>query len=224
MTLPVSQDITLRARWQSDWTVASNVPAGAEIKSTKWSYTLREYDESSSPTKDGWIPLPGDDGKKRTGWTNWSDWVNYDPGRNNGREVQSEDYHNGSYGTKQMYVFYWWSSSYNGNPARAPISGYPNYYTMEIDYYPSNTSQRPIAYYNGTIFYRWDGNNWYYCWFDHEYSATDYNKPLYSTHWKYRDPIYTYYFYRDVDKEATTDPTGQENVSNIQKWVKYIEK
>ncbi len=221
-----SSNRTLYAHWEdkptSDWTLASQMPANAKVVDNKWSYTLREYSESGSSSKDGWSLLPGDDGKKRTDWGAWSDWVYSNPS-NGVRDVTSEQYISG-YGTKQIYVFYWWSSSYNGNPAKAQISGYPNYYTKEIDYYPSNTSQRPIAYYNGTIFYRWEGNNWYYCWFDHEYSTTDYNKPQYSTRWKYRNPIYTYYFYRDLDKEAISDPTGQENVSNVQKWVKYIEK
>ena len=215
----LSNDVTLRARWKSGWVLSSNAPSGSTIDATKWSYTLREYSESSSSEKSGWTKYD----TKRTGWGSWSDWVYSNPS-NGERDVTSEQYVSG-YGSKTIYVFYWWSSSYNGNPASAQISGYPNKYTMEIDYYPSNTSQRPIAYYNGTIFYRWDGNYWYYCWYDHDYSTTDYNKPQYSTRWKYRNPIYTYYYYRDVTiPDSETDPTGQENVSNVQKWVKYIEK
>ena len=46
----------------------------------------------------------------------------------------------------------------------------------------------------------------------------------YGTRWYYQEPIYTYYFYRDVNKEATNDPSGKSNVSNVVKYVKYKEK
>ena len=52
----------------------------------------------------------------------------------------------------------------------------------------------------------------------------DYNSPIYSTCWYYQEPIYTYYFYRDVNKESTTEVTNGGNISNSQKWVRYIEK
>ena len=75
-------------------------------------------------------------------------------------------------------------------------------------------------------YYRVTGYNggWVYVYYSRYIEEDDYNSPIYSTRWYYQDPVYTYYYYRDVDMEATTDPTGQENVSNIQKWVKYIEK
>lgn len=215
--LSVSEDLVLKARWQSGWVLSENLPSDGEVNNDKWSYTEREYSESGSSSKDGWTKYD----TKRTSWGPWSDWVNYNPS-NGVRDVTYEQYRSG-WGTKQIYVFYWWSSSYNGNPARAQISGYPNYYTMEIDYYPSNSSQRPIGL-EGSTFKRWDGYNWYMCWYDHEYSTTDYNKPLYSDHWKYRDPIYTYYYYRDVDKVSTSEITAGGNISNVKHWVKYIVK
>lgn len=48
----------------------------------------------------------------------------------------------------------------------------------------------------------------------------------YKTQYAYRDrsKVYTYYFYKDIDKESTSDPTGQSNVSNVVKWVKYRAK
>ena len=46
-----------------------------------------------------------------------------------------------------------------------------------------------------------------------------------STRWYYQDPVYTYYYYKDVSKETTSgDPTGKSNVSNVKKLVKYIAK
>ena len=40
----------------------------------------------------------------------------------------------------------------------------------------------------------------------------------------YQEPVYTYYYYRDVSQEAMNKPDEQENISNVQKWVKYIVK
>lgn len=42
--------------------------------------------------------------------------------------------------------------------------------------------------------------------------------------WYYQEPVYTYYYYRDVSQEAMNKPDEQENISNVQKWVKYIVK
>ena len=213
------EDQTVYAHWTihplSGWVPAADAPAYAEIVNNKWTYTLREYTEKSESSLSGWIKYD----TRRTSWGATQGPVDSDPS-NGSRNVWSEQYISG-YGTKQIYVFYWWSSSYNGNPARARIDGYPNYYTMEIDYYPTSTSQRPIAYYNGTIFYRYNGSYWYYCWFDHEYSVEDKTKPQYATHWYYQEPVYTYYYYRDLNKEATNNPTGLPDVFNVQQWVQY---
>ena len=42
-----------------------------------------------------------------------------------------------------------------------------------------------------------------------------------NTRYRYRNAIYTYYYYRDVDEESETNPSEQDNVSNVQEWVKY---
>ena len=48
----------------------------------------------------------------------------------------------------------------------------------------------------------------------------DYNQPNYATRWYYQDPIYTYYFYIDSNKESGSYPSGGE-ISNIVEWVQY---
>ena len=208
-------DESLRAHWISDW--VTNIPNGAEIVEEYWEYDLRETTTGSSSQKDGWSLYD----TVRTSWGTKKGPV-YTKPTDAALKVESEQYISG-YGTKQKYVFYWWSSSYNGNPARAQISGYPNKYTIEIDYYPSNSSQRPVGL-EGSQFKRWDGNYWFMCWFDHEYTETDYNQPQYGTRWYYYDPVYTYYFERLVPKTAEIDPSGQANVSNVKHWVRYYEQ
>lgn len=51
-----------------------------------------------------------------------------------------------------------------------------------------------------------------------------FSKSVNRTEWRYQDPVYTYYYYRDVEKEATADPTGQDNVSNVVMYVQYRAK
>ena len=52
----------------------------------------------------------------------------------------------------------------------------------------------------------------------------EYDEEIKATRWYFHDKVYTYYFYRDVSKEATSDPSGQSDVSNVKKYVKYRAK
>lgn len=54
--------------------------------------------------------------------------------------------------------------------------------------------------------------------------STDFTRTVNRTEWRYQDPVYTYYYYKDENKESTTDPKSQSNVSNVQEWVQYREK
>lgn len=224
--LSLAQDVTLRARWQSDWALASTMPSGADTTNIKWSYTLREYSESSSSSKSGWTLLPGNDGKKVTDYKAEQGPVYSNPSGND-RKVRSE-----SYKIRDNYKTVWhYSRSVSArsgwNNWSVTVSNSVNYLAsgpqyITIDYQLNRRSQNDIgsaAAYGNYYIDGWDCPVWY-----NESSEQVYVNSDYGTRWYYRDPIYTYYFYRDLDKEATSDPTGQSNVSNVQKWVKYIEK
>lgn len=71
---------------------------------------------------------------------------------------------------------------------------------------------------NAVTYYKPDGRRSSY-WF-----SKTYDEIHYGTRWYYQEPVYTYYYYRDVSKTAGSDPTGQSNVSNVVKWVTYREK
>lgn len=51
-----------------------------------------------------------------------------------------------------------------------------------------------------------------------------FTRDAYRDEWRYRDPVYTYYFYRDVAKESTSNPTGWTDVSNVVEYVQYRAK
>ena len=52
-----------------------------------------------------------------------------------------------------------------------------------------------------------------------------FTRDIYRDEWRYQDPVYTYYYYRDLhNQEKNYDPSGEPNVSNVVKYVKYREK
>ena len=229
--MSLARDVTLRARWQSDWVLESNVPSGTEkTDDVKWSYTLREFNQSSSDKMDGWTPLPGDAGKKQTGMTDWSNWVYYNPGEDNGRETVYE-HHKVSSNYKTVWHYYRYVSGPSGwNSWTVYVNPYyyAGYTYQEIDLedeLPARTGSGSGSYdghqaYGNYYISGWDCPAWYLSGTTSEWVSDNYED-----RWKYRDPIYAYYFYRDVNiPDSETDPTGQANVSNVQKWVKYIEK
>lgn len=213
-------DITLYAKWElnkpSEFVLASEVPDGAQIVNQKWSYTLREYTSNSASSLSGWTQYD----TERTSWGVTQGPIYSNP-QNGSRNVWSEQYVSG-YNTRHIWHFYKYGYSPTDYSYRSPGGGRTKY-DVYLTYYPTTTGQRPVDYSGGT-FRWWNGNNWAAVYFENEYDENNPDSPIYSTRWYYQEPIYTYYFYRDVDKEETTDPTGQSNVSNVQEWVQYRAK
>ena len=69
---------------------------------------------------------------------------------------------------------------------------------------------------DGTGYCKWDGSD------TGGYVPMFIQDTSYGTQWSYRDAVYIYYYFRDFNEESAADPSGQENVSNVQEWVKYI--
>ena len=140
---------------------------------------------------------------------------------NGSRNVWSEQYVSG-YNNKHIWHFYNWgfssidsSYSYAGNGRQK--------FDVYLEYWPSTTGQRPVDF-DGSRYRWWTGNNWSAVWFENEWDEPNYNSPIYSTRWYYQDPVYTYYYYRYVDKESTTEINPSSTISGIIHWVKYIPK
>lgn len=220
--LEAAGDVTLYAHWKenapSDWVLASEAPESAKISSEKWTYTLRQYSESASSSKSGWTKYD----TKRTGWGTTQGPVYADPA-NGTRNVWSEQYvasttthykyyhrygwgHNTSTGTNG-YV--WGSDAQLGSGARHGID--LTYSLTKTSNFAGNECWKGYACPQCG-----EKNIWLY--------DGVYNVDNYATRWYYQEPVYTYYFYQDVAKEATSDPSGQANVSGVQKWVQYIAK
>lgn len=217
-----ANDFTAYAHWTikpvSDWVEESQMPAGAQITNSKWTYTEREYTSNSASSLSGWTKYD----TKRTSWGSTQGPVYSDPS-NGSRNVWSESYVTSS-NYKTIYHYYrystQWSGTYGSDMATDRYGH--NYYSYDLDYEltdlgtQGNYSQGYRYYYNGT--------NYMTVWKCDPFTSQQWISDNYGTRWYYQDPVYTYYYYRDVNKEATSDPTGTANVSNIKKWVQYREK
>lgn len=210
-------DTTLYAHWTihplSDWVLASNVPTGARIESTKWAYTLRSYTSSSSSSLSGWTKYD----TQRTSWGAWSNWSTTNP-TNGVRNVESRSVYDHT-----EYHYYRWTNGSGG----VYTYKYDNSYYLEEKWFNHKLPMYDGGSQGTCICV--DGSGYKNRWVEANYAgnySTDktFTRDVNRTEWHYQDPVYTYYYYQDSNKESTTDPTGQSNVSNVVKWVQYRAK
>ena len=200
--VPEAEYETLTAVWEekplSNWTRAdSGVPQGAQVVNTKWSYTLREYTDSWGPTQ-GPVTKDPSNGARKV----WSEkyiasythyWKYYH------RYGQGKDVRNG----KWDYVIGTDSTLPNGER-------HEEKFTSELSLYSTNWVGIGVTAYRGYTCPQCGNISWL--------ADGEYDEPVYATRWYYQEPVSTY---KDINKESTTDPTGQKNVSNIVRWVQY---
>ena len=188
----------------SGWVKASEMPSGAQVVNTKWTYTLREYTTNSASSLSGWTKYD----TKRTSWGNWSDWSTTNPS-NGARNVES----------RTEYHYYRWINSGGYVYTYQPSSAYwleEKWFTYELPVYDNGSQGTSI---------RVDGSGFRNRWVMANYEGNrSVDKTFTRTTYRYQEPVYTYYYHRDLSKEATSDPTGQSNVSNVVKWVQYRAK
>ncbi len=213
-----SSNVTVYAQWTqnsvSGWTKASSVPSGAQIVETKWTYTLREYTSNGASSLSGWTKYD----TRRTSWGSWSGWSTSNPS-NGERNVEHRsaydhtEYHYYRWTNGKGYVYtYQYSSSFWLEE---------KWFTYELPVYNNGSQGQSI---------RVDGSGGKNRWVKADYEGNrsvdkTFTRDVYRDEWRYQDPVYTYYYYRDVNKETTSsDPTGQGNVSNVVKYVKYRAK
>lgn len=211
-----AENVTLYAHWTknptSDWVLESALPAGASVVEQKWTYDLTSKTSSSSSSMSGWTKYD----TKRTGWGGTQGPVYSDPS-NGARNVWSEQY-------VSSYTHHWcYYHRHIGKGKIGTDSTAPNSYRHEIDLtyalqqytgYKSPTYGYPYGYVScGDV---GSDHLWLY---DREYDS-----PNYSTRWYYQDPVYTYYYKKTEAKESSTEVKASDSISNVKKYVKYINK
>lgn len=209
-------DTTLYAHWTIHPTLgpvkAEELPSNAkEVESeTYWTYTLREFDKGSSKNKDGWETYK----QERTSWGAWSGWSTSNPS-NGVRNVEWRSVYDHT-----EYHYYRWTNgsgcyTYQYNSSYWYEEQWFNYQLPQTSTYTSFGYVGSDTPRNWWVRADYEGNR---------YCDRTFTRSANRDEWRYQDPVYTYYYRRDVDKQATSDPTGLENVSNVQKWIKYIVK
>lgn len=210
-----AQEINLYAHWEhnpvSTWVKVSDLPSDAQVVNTKWSYTLREYTTNSASSLSGWTKYD----TQRTSWGAWSGWSTTNPS-NGVRNVESRSVYDHT-----EYHYYRWT-----NGSSTYTYQYNSSYWLEEKWFtyilPASSYGSALGYVGSDI-----GK---YLWTRADYSGNrsvdkTFTRSVNRTEWRYQDPVYTYYYYRDLSLETTTaNPVGQSNVSDVVEWVQYRAK
>ena len=211
----------LYAHWQihstSDWVLASKVPSGAKIVEEKWKYTLTEYAEYTSeeeePDMSGWTHYD----TEPTGYTDILGPTYSDPSGvmwdvTEERYVKSKTHY---------YVYYHLRG--DEYPEDDPIGTGDISHEIELTHplgessKTYETSEGRIIVFEKTTCPECERETYWFL-------KDEYDDIEYASRWYYRDVIFTYYYSREVEKESSSDPSGNKDVSNVQKYVKYRAK
>lgn len=234
-------DFTVYAHWihndLSEWTLAEEVPEDAEIVDQYWTYTLTSYTTSGSSTLSGWTKY--DESWVWGEYGAWSSWSTTNPGESESRQrewSQGSNWVDTSYNLHE-YHYYAWTTRYNyvyttKSYASSTGTGTPllneiwiTYelpwakYSGGMDHYTG-----PAGNYGTTYYFKADGTAGGLSPYERDTWISQGYTNYYDL-WRYRDrsKVWTYYFTKDEDKEASTYPEG-DNISNIQEWVQYRDK
>lgn len=228
-TFESTDDVTYYAHWKqndvSGWTKVSEMPKNAEVVNRKYSYNLTSYTTSSSSSLSGWTKYD-----TKSAWSDygsWSSWQDSYVGSSDSRQVDTRRAVD-SYNYKTVYNYYYYSkSSTNGNTSYTKSSSYPNRYTVSFDSALPKTNE-------GTKVpkqkYKWNNHHgtgkYMFVYADDPYTTKEVTSTNYKTQYRYRDRHlnYTYYYKKVEKKESTSNPSGQNNVSDVQEWVQYRAK
>ena len=217
---------TLYAHWTqkqpSGWVLASNVPLGAMIKDTKWTYDLTTTTTSSNNSLAGYTLY-----NTTWRWSDygaWSGWQRDAVSGSDSRQVNTR-YIEPTYKTQYNYNRWINNSKSNWGPCAGTWSG-----VYCGNYEERGWSDEPLPCTSDPI---WSGQLGGY------FRMYGYNKDLWYnettrqvqtgggyTEYQYRDryQIYTYYFKKVESKESSTEVRTSDSISNVNKWVRYIEK
>ncbi len=202
-----------------EWVPASEVPDNAVIVAEKWKYKETTKITSSQSVVDGYTLY--DTTSTWGAWGGWSGWRDSSVSGSDSREVQTQKVA-ASY--KTQYNYSRWASKSNNTGNLGPVKGtwggvYCQYY-FEKGWSDSALSVSGTQYSNqvGGNFNLYGNNQWFN-------QKTKQVVASYKTQWRYRDrsKIYTYYHKKVEDKESATEVSESDSISDVQKWVQYVE-
>ena len=202
------------------WVLESEMPAGATVVNTKWSYDLTTNITSSSSYVEGYTlynttSVWGDYGS----WSGWSTNAAY---ASDSRQVETKTVTDRN-GYKQYTLYYY--RYWNSEAGRYYYTYSPSYggtrYTIDVvdgqfQYYGTYGGYCGYSLTDSSM-KKFSGELWF---MDYEQDIP----PVTHTEYRYRDRqlIYTYYHTKTEAKESATEITASDVVTNVKKWVQYV--
>lgn len=211
-------DYTIAPKVESDWVLASSVPADAEIVDEKWTYDLTTRTTSNSSTAPAGYSQYKDPTWEWGPYGPWSEWSRTVYTASDSRQVENKYY---AATTKTVWKYSRDVSS-DGKLSTYSLGYYGNIQNITLDYRLGTTGtvngHTRYGPYNGG-YGTYLQNHWW-----NESQATEVVTPAYYMY-RYRDrsKVYTYYYHKVEAKESETEILPSDTVSNVQKWVKYLE-
>ena len=194
-----------------DWVLASEVPSGARILDTKWTFDLTTNDSSYNGQS------LADKEYELTDYSSWSSWSRTKYTSSTTRQVETKNVNDNVAYNINTYYYY-------KDPGALQFSYYAEGGNWQYYEFTQKNTDSPQMYaygsYGGKTTYRLNNNNGGHgVNFDAEVWWMKSSVPVYNTHTEYR--------YRDRSKiyrnmESTTEVTSSSSISNVQKWVKYV--
>lgn len=229
-----NKNVTLYAHWTinptSGWVLENELPENAKVVDEKWTYDLVTRKTSSSSTMSGYTKY--DTTWKWGSYGNWSGWQTSKVTGSDSRQVETK---NVAAKTHTEYHYYRWI---NGNYVYT--YQYNSSYKLQEKW---TTYQLPKSSLNSFTEMRYEGSDTYANrWIMASYSGNNSCSRTFTrtvtdspahTEYRYRDrsKVYTYYFQKTEAKESTTEVkesintnAPSESITNVKKWVKYINK
>ncbi len=215
-----AEDLTVYAHWTlnpvSGWVKSSELPGGAQVTNTKYSYNLTSYTTSSSSTLSGWTHY-----NTTSAWSDygaWSGWSKTAVSGSDSRQVETKTVTDKAGFTQYRYWRY-----VNSAGTAAGTQGWNGctiYQEIYIDHALSVTDSSKGLY--GPALYNGGYSGLKNVWF---FGNTGWIPAVTHKEYRYRDRhlVYTYYFSKTDSLESASYPSGT-NISNIQEWVQYRAK
>lgn len=239
-TFDAAKDVVLYAHWiknpTSNWVLESALPAGASVVDQKWTYDETTKITSDKSEVEGYTLY--DTTSEWGEYGEWSAWSFNAVSASESRQVEKKSVHTGYYmdtyntmstgGARQFRSF-----SIDGKfSSYGCSSSYGEYHkstTMTLSEANSVPKVAEGAYASNCSFpgyNKGNGTGYILTWQDGGTYVFFISGNVYNPNYRYRDRklVYTYWLSKTEAKESTSEVEVSESISNIQKWVKYIEK
>lgn len=221
-----AREFTVYAQWTlkplSGWVKATDVPSGAQVVNTKWTYDLTTNITSSQSSVAGYTLY-----KTTSAWSDygaWSSWSKTAVSKSDSRQVETKTVTDRAAYTNYKYYVYRTSDGYGYGTQGYNTGSHgtcTKYDEINLSYALPvyDSSLGTYGPYNSSMFSHSYDAYWFF-------GGSSYVPAVTHTEYRYRDRslIYTYYHTKTEAKESTTEVTASDTISNVVKMVQYRAK